>query len=72
MDKFLEFKDVSYFYQTKKSEVQALKDVNFTIEEKEFASLVGPSGCGKTTPQLPANRRLPEKLCRSAYHKIIS
>ncbi len=49
MDKFLEFKDVSYFYQTKKSEVQALKDVNFTIEEKEFASLVGPSGCGKTT-----------------------
>ena len=49
MEKFLEFKDVSYFYQTKESEIQALKNLSFDIDEREFASLVGPSGCGKTT-----------------------
>ncbi|MCD4828040.1 MAG: sn-glycerol-3-phosphate ABC transporter ATP-binding protein UgpC [Candidatus Cloacimonetes bacterium] len=28
---------------------QAVKDVNFVAEDKEFIILVGPSGCGKTT-----------------------
>ncbi|RKS87820.1 sulfate transport system ATP-binding protein [Orbus hercynius] len=27
----------------------ALKNINFTIEQGEFAALLGPSGCGKTT-----------------------
>jgi multiple sugar transport system ATP-binding protein len=29
--------------------VQAVKDFNLTIDDKEFAILVGPSGCGKST-----------------------
>lgn len=29
--------------------LQAVKDVNLTIQDKEFVVLVGPSGCGKTT-----------------------
>lgn len=29
--------------------VEALRDINLTIEPGEFISLVGPSGCGKTT-----------------------
>ncbi len=29
--------------------VQAVKDLNLTVEDKEFAILVGPSGCGKST-----------------------
>lgn len=29
--------------------VQAVKNVNLTIEDKEFVVLVGPSGCGKST-----------------------
>ncbi len=29
--------------------VQAVKDFNLTVEDKEFAILVGPSGCGKST-----------------------
>ena len=28
---------------------QAVKDMNFVAEDKEFVILVGPSGCGKTT-----------------------
>ncbi|MEM8808862.1 MAG: ATP-binding cassette domain-containing protein, partial [Cyanobacteria bacterium P01_G01_bin.38] len=27
----------------------AVKDLNLTIDDKEFLVLVGPSGCGKTT-----------------------
>jgi NitT/TauT family transport system ATP-binding protein len=29
--------------------VQALKDVNFTVERGAFITVVGPSGCGKST-----------------------
>ncbi|MCL5123907.1 MAG: ABC transporter ATP-binding protein, partial [Deltaproteobacteria bacterium] len=29
--------------------VCALDNINFTIEEKEFVSILGPSGCGKST-----------------------
>ena len=49
MNKFLQFQDVTYFYQTKESEIHALSNVNFDINELDFASIVGPSGCGKTT-----------------------
>lgn len=30
-------------------EVKVLKDVNFSIKEKEFVGIMGKSGCGKTT-----------------------
>lgn len=49
MDTLLRFDNVNFFYQTKKEEVHALQDLNFTVDELEFASIVGPSGCGKTT-----------------------
>ena len=37
------------FVDTKKKEVPALKNINFTISDEEFVVLVGPSGCGKST-----------------------
>lgn len=37
------------FTTSKKEEVTALEDINFSIHEKEFVVLVGPSGCGKST-----------------------
>jgi NitT/TauT family transport system ATP-binding protein len=30
-------------------DTQAIGDVDFTVAEREFVSVVGPSGCGKTT-----------------------
>lgn len=42
--------DVSkIFIDSKKTEVLAIEDINFTISEQEFVVLVGPSGCGKST-----------------------
>lgn len=38
--------DISKIYE---NNVVAVKDVTFTVEDKEFVVLVGPSGCGKTT-----------------------
>lgn len=49
MKDLLSLKDVSYFYQTKESEIKALDNINFSLQENDFTSLVGPSGCGKTT-----------------------
>jgi len=45
----IEIKDVSKIYNTTSVAVQALKDITFTVEEKEFTAIVGPSGSGKTT-----------------------
>ena len=36
-------------FQTSDAPVVALQDVDLTIGEGEFVSLIGPSGCGKTT-----------------------
>lgn len=38
--------NVTKFYP---SNIQAVKDVNLLVEDKEFVVIVGPSGCGKST-----------------------
>lgn len=48
-ENIIEFKNVKYFYQTKKDEIFALNDINFEVKNGDFVSIVGPSGCGKTT-----------------------
>ncbi|MDE6586476.1 MAG: ABC transporter ATP-binding protein [Clostridia bacterium] len=45
----LEFKNVFYTYHTPEGETTAVKDMNFTVENGQFVSVIGPSGCGKTT-----------------------
>lgn len=45
----LEIKDLCITYHTLEGETQAVKNLNLTINNGEFISIVGPSGCGKST-----------------------
>lgn len=45
----IEIQNVDKIYNTTSVAVQALKDISFRVEEKEFTAIVGPSGSGKTT-----------------------
>jgi len=49
MSALLEIVNLSKTYKQGKVAVQALQDINLSIEKGEFAALVGPSGSGKTT-----------------------
>lgn len=46
---FICFQNVRKVYRTGEVNIEALKDVNFTIDEGEFCVIVGASGAGKTT-----------------------
>ena len=46
---FVEFKNVTKFYQMGEQKIAAADGVDFVIEKGEFAVIVGPSGAGKTT-----------------------
>ena len=49
MNEIVSLNNVNLIYQSIKHETTALSDINLTIQEQEFISIVGPSGCGKTT-----------------------
>lgn len=49
MRKHLEISQVGIEFPTPKGPFAALKDVDLTINEGEFISLIGHSGCGKST-----------------------
>lgn len=46
---FVEFKEVTKTYTMSSVKVNAVHDMNFSIEEGELCVIVGPSGAGKTT-----------------------
>lgn len=45
MKEVLKLEDINKAYQAKNGELEALRDVNFSVEEGEFVSIIGPSGC---------------------------
>jgi len=45
----LEVKNLNMSYKTIDGEVEAVKDVSFTVKEGESFGIVGESGCGKTS-----------------------
>jgi len=47
--KFVEISDVGMTFETAKGSFTALKNINLTIEQGEFITLIGHSGCGKST-----------------------
>ena len=47
--RFVEFRNVRKVYKMGEVSIEALHDVNFTIEKGEICVIVGPSGAGKTT-----------------------
>ena len=49
METLLKIKNLSVFYQTKKEEIQAIKDLSFEVYKGEFVAVIGKSGCGKTS-----------------------
>lgn len=55
MTTLLEFKQVSKQYG---ADTRALTDVNFTVREGEFVSIIGPSGAGKSTLLRCINRMI--------------
>ncbi len=48
-DVVIKAEKLSLTFETNDGPVQALKDVDLTINRGEFVSFIGPSGCGKTT-----------------------
>lgn len=49
MEEILKIKNVSKKYQAKNGELEAIKEVSFSVNSGEFVSIIGPSGCGKST-----------------------
>ncbi|AHG01995.1 ABC transporter (plasmid) [Halostagnicola larsenii XH-48] len=45
----IEIRNLTKVYEESGNEIVAVDDVDLTIEDGEFVTLVGPSGCGKTT-----------------------
>ena len=49
MEKFVSVEQANMSFKTKTGSFIALKDVNVSIREGEFVTLIGHSGCGKST-----------------------
>lgn len=45
----VEIRNVTMTYQSPNGEIHALENIDFSVNEGEFISIIGPSGCGKST-----------------------
>lgn len=49
MKEILKVNHLQKNYHTINEEIEALKDIDFSVYKGEFISIIGPSGCGKST-----------------------
>ena len=49
MGNIIEIKGLNKIFRSKENDVQALENIDLSIEEGSFVSIIGGSGCGKST-----------------------
>jgi nitrate/nitrite transport system ATP-binding protein len=49
MEKYVQIENVNMAFDTKKGPFVALQDINLSVTQGEFITLIGHSGCGKST-----------------------
>lgn len=49
MSAVIKYRNVCKVYNLGETKIHALRDVSFSIEQRDFAAIVGPSGSGKST-----------------------
>ncbi len=52
-------RDLRKTYQTRREEIEAIREVQMEVHRSEFVSILGPSGCGKSTLLMAVGGLLP-------------
>ena len=68
MKEVLKIEKMSKTYQAKNGEIEAVKDISFSVNQGEIVSIIGPSGCGKSTI-LSMIAGLEEKTTRKTIYR---
>ena len=71
MKHLLQISNLSITFRVRKTEFEAVKNLNLTIEENQVAGLVGESGSGKSVTAMSIMRLLPEPKAKFSSESSI-
>lgn len=60
MEEILKLENYSVSFNTPKGEVEAVRNINLTVNKGEILCIVGESGCGKTVTCQSVMKLLPK------------
>lgn len=69
MKEVLKIENVSKKYQAKNGELEAIKDVSFSVKDGEFISIIGPSRMWKINPTFYYSRLRRKNNRKCLYRK---